>query len=151
MEKSDFLKNPVSHIDIKSFNSSSIIEAYRDMSSTARDTARAADIYNRMLTDDKCTIILCIAGSTSAAGCMQIYIDMVRCNMVDVVVVQQTTHDFGAVSFIFNNKGMQFAHQSVSLPLFCATGVLSSGTESLSGATTSKSSTMVRMFIGLGM
>ena len=86
MEKKDFLKEPVKHIDIKSFDSTKIIESMRDMSFTARDTARAADILNRMITDDNCTIILCIAGSTSAAGCMQIYADMVRYNMVDAIV-----------------------------------------------------------------
>jgi len=86
MEKNDFLKDAVKHIDIKSFDSTEIIEAMNDMSFTARDTARAADILNRMISDDECTIILCIAGSTSAAGCMQIYTDMVRHNMVDVIV-----------------------------------------------------------------
>ena len=86
MEKNDFLKDAVKHIDIKSFDSTEIIEAMNDMSFTARDTARAADILNRMVSDDECTIILCIAGSTSAAGCMQIYVDMVRHNMVDVIV-----------------------------------------------------------------
>ena len=86
MEKNDFLKDPVKHIDIKSFDSTEIIEAMKDMSFTARDTARAADILNLMIRDDECTIILCIAGSTSAAGCKQIYTDMVRHNMVDVIV-----------------------------------------------------------------
>ena len=86
MEKNDFLKDPVKHIDIKSFDSTEIIEAMKDMSFTARDTARAAEIFNLMISDDECTIILCIAGSTSAAGCKQIYTDMVRHNMVDVIV-----------------------------------------------------------------
>jgi deoxyhypusine synthase len=86
MEKNDFLRDPVKHIDIKSFDSIKIIEAMKDMSFTARDTARAADIFNRMIRDDECTIILCIAGSTIAAGCKQIYTDMVRHNMVDVIV-----------------------------------------------------------------
>jgi deoxyhypusine synthase len=86
MEKNDFLRDPVKHIDIKSFDSTEIIEAMKDMSFTARDTARAADIFNRMIRDDECTIILCIAGSTIAAGCKQIYTDMVRHNMVDVIV-----------------------------------------------------------------
>ena len=86
MEKNDFLKDPVKHIDIKSFDSTEIIEAMKDMSFTARDTARAADILNLMISDDECTIILCIAGSTTAAGCKQIYTDMVRHNMVDVIV-----------------------------------------------------------------
>ena len=86
MDKNDFLKEPVKHIDMKSFNSIEIIEAMKDMSLTARDTARAAEIFDMMIKDQECTIILCIAGSTSAAGCMQIYSDMVRHNMVDAIV-----------------------------------------------------------------
>ena len=86
MDKSDFLKEPVKHIDMKSFNSIEIIEAMKDMSFTARDTARAAEIFDMMIKDQECTIILCIAGSTSAAGCMQIYSDMVRHTMVDAIV-----------------------------------------------------------------
>jgi len=90
-QKEDFLRQPVQHIDIKSFDSTPIIEAMRGMSFTARDTASAADILNMMINDADCTIILCIAGSTSAAGCMQVYVDMVRHNMVDVVVATGAT------------------------------------------------------------
>jgi len=86
MAKKDLLKEKVVHIDVKSFDATEIIEAMKGMSFTARDTARAADIFNMMINDDDCTIILCIAGSTSAAGCMQIYADMVKYNMVDAVV-----------------------------------------------------------------
>jgi len=39
-----------------------------------------------MLADRDCVIFLTIAGSTSAAGCMQIYADLVKYNMVDAVV-----------------------------------------------------------------
>jgi deoxyhypusine synthase len=91
MNKGDLLKDTVRHIDVKSFDSTEIIRAMRDMSFTARDTAAAADILNRMISDDQCTIILCIAGSTSAAGCMQIYVDMVKHNMVDVIVATGAT------------------------------------------------------------
>ncbi len=86
MDKKDILRQPIEHIDIKAFDSTKIIEAMRGMSFTARDTARAADILNTMIGDKDCTVILCIAGSTSAAGCIQIYVDMVRHNMVDVIV-----------------------------------------------------------------
>lgn len=86
MEKKDFLKDPVKHIDIKSFDSAIIIEAMRDMSFTSRETASAADIYTNMLKDDGCSVILTLAGSTSAAGCMQVYVDMVKCNMIDTIV-----------------------------------------------------------------
>ena len=91
MNKKDLLKEPVRHIDIKSFDSTEIIEGMKDMSFTARDTAKAAEILNTMINDKDCTIILCIAGSTSAAGCMQIYVDMVKSNMVDVVVATGAT------------------------------------------------------------
>jgi deoxyhypusine synthase len=86
MKKSDLLKEPIKHIDIKSFDSTSIINAMKDMSFTSRDTAIAADIYSRMLKDDDCTVILTLAGSTSAGGCMQVYVDMVKNKMIDVIV-----------------------------------------------------------------
>jgi len=86
MEKKALLKKPVQHIDITSFDSTPIIDAMREMSFTSRDTAAAADIFERMLRDKGCTIVLSLAGSTSAAGCMQVYADMVRYNMVDAVV-----------------------------------------------------------------
>jgi len=91
MDKKNLLREPVEHIDITSFDSTPIIESMRAMSFTARDTARATDLLNRMLADRDCTIILCIAGSTSAAGCMQVYVDMVRHNMVDAVVATGAT------------------------------------------------------------
>jgi deoxyhypusine synthase len=91
MEKKDFLKNTIKHIDIKSFDSTEMIEAMKDMSFTARDTARAAEIFDIMVRDKECTIMLCIAGSTSAAGCMQIYADLVRYNMVDAIIATGAT------------------------------------------------------------
>jgi len=91
MEKKDYLKTPVEHIDIKSFNAVDIIDGMRGMSFSARDLALAADIYDRMLSDKDCAVILTIAGSTSAAGCMQIYADLVKHNMVDVIVATGAT------------------------------------------------------------
>jgi deoxyhypusine synthase len=91
MEKEDILKQPIEHIDIKAIDSTAIIDAMRTMSFTAGDTARAADILNRMVGDKDCTIILTIAGSTSAAGCMQVYADLVRHNMVDAIVATGAT------------------------------------------------------------
>ncbi len=85
-KKKEFLRDPVKHINIKSFDSTPIIQAMRDMSFTSRDTAIAADILNRMISDPKATIFLTIAGSTSAGGCMQVYVDMVKHKMVDAVV-----------------------------------------------------------------
>ena len=84
--KRDFLKNPVEHIDITSFDSRKIISSMEKMSFVSRETANAANIYNEMLKDKDCTIFLTLAGSTSAAGCMNIYKDLVKFNMVDAIV-----------------------------------------------------------------
>ena len=84
--KKDFLKKPVEHIDITSFDSRKIIASMEKMSFVSRETANAANIYNEMLKDKDCTIFLTLAGSTSAAGCMNIYKDLVKYNMVDAIV-----------------------------------------------------------------
>ncbi len=86
MEKKDLLKEEVKHIDIKKIDTTDLINAMRDMSFSSRDTANATDIYDRMINDKECSIILSLAGSTSAAGCMQVYVDMVNNKMIDAVV-----------------------------------------------------------------
>ncbi|HRY31946.1 MAG TPA: deoxyhypusine synthase [Bacteroidales bacterium] len=86
MEKSDLLKDVVKHIDFTAFDSTPLINAMRDMSFTSRDTAVAADILTRMIDDPDCTIILTLAGSTGAGGCLDLYADMIRYRMVDAVV-----------------------------------------------------------------
>ncbi len=85
-KKKEFLKNPVEHIDITSFDSRKIISSMNKMSFVSRETANAANIYNEMLKDNDCTIFLTLAGSTSAAGCMNIYKDLVKYNMIDAIV-----------------------------------------------------------------
>ena len=84
--KKDFLNKPVEHIDIASFDARKIISSMEKMSFVSRETANAAKIFNEMLKDKECTIFLTLAGSTSAAGCMHIYRDMVKYNMVDAIV-----------------------------------------------------------------
>lgn len=111
MKKSDFLKNKIRHIDITSFDSRPIINSMRDMSFTSRETAQAADIFERMIRDHNSTMILTIAGSTSAGGCMQIYSDMVRYKLVDVIVASGATiadMDFFEAIGFNHYKGSQF-------------------------------------------
>ena len=84
--KKTLLKSEVEHIDITSFDARKIIDSMKKMSFTSRDTAKAADIYNEMLRDKNCSIFLTIAGSTSAAGCMKLYSDLIKYNMVDAIV-----------------------------------------------------------------
>jgi deoxyhypusine synthase len=84
--KAELLSTVVEHVDIKSFDARPIVDAMKKMSFTSRDLGRAADIYNQMLADPDCSIFLVIAGSTSAGGCMDLYAELVRNNMVDAVV-----------------------------------------------------------------
>jgi deoxyhypusine synthase len=57
-----------------------------DMSFTSRDLSRATEIFNMMLKDESCSNILTLAGSTSAGGCMKVYADMIKYNMIDAIV-----------------------------------------------------------------
>lgn len=84
--KAELLSSTVEHIDITSFDARPIVEAMGKMSFTSRDLARATDLYNQMLADPNCAVILVIAGSTSAGGCMDLYAELVRNNMVDAIV-----------------------------------------------------------------
>lgn len=86
MKKTDLLIEQVAHIDITSFDSRGLIDSMEKMSFSSRDTARAASILNLMVRDPDATVILTLAGSTSAGGLMNLYADMIRYNMVDVVV-----------------------------------------------------------------
>jgi deoxyhypusine synthase len=56
------------------------------MAFSARDLARASDIYDRMLRDKECGVILCLAGSLISAGLKKVFVDMIRHNMVDAIV-----------------------------------------------------------------
>jgi deoxyhypusine synthase len=89
--KAELLSNVVEHIDIKSFDARPIVDAMKKMSFSSRDTGRAAELYNTMLADKDCSIILVIAGSTSAGGCMDLYAELVRNNMVDAIVATGAT------------------------------------------------------------
>ena len=84
--KKDLLSKEVEHIDITKFDAREIISSMEKMSFVSRETANAANIFNDMLKDKECTIFLTLAGSTSAAGCMHIYRDLIKYNMVDAIV-----------------------------------------------------------------
>ena len=89
--KAELLSTTVEHIDIREFDARPIIDSMGKMSFTSRDLARATRIYNQMLEDKDCTIFLVIAGSTSAGGCMDLYAELIRSNMVDCVVATGAT------------------------------------------------------------
>ena len=114
--KSSFLKQTVDHIDITSFDSRPIIDSMSKMSFVSRETANAAKIFNNMLGDKDCTIFLTLAGSTSAAGCMQLYADLVKYNMVDAIVATGASiidMDFFEALGFRHYQGSQFQDDSV--------------------------------------
>src|SRR5580698_1244569 len=84
--KKELLTTPIKHIDIKQHNVVALVDAMQAMAYSSRDLARAASIYERMLRDQDCGVILCLAGSLISAGLKQIFIDLIRNNMVDAVV-----------------------------------------------------------------
>jgi deoxyhypusine synthase len=84
--KKELLTAPIQHIDIKQHNVIPLVDAMQSMAYSSRDLSRAASIYERMLLDQDCGVILCLAGSLISAGLKQIFIDLIRNNMVDAVV-----------------------------------------------------------------
>ncbi|MBU7004143.1 MAG: deoxyhypusine synthase [Theionarchaea archaeon] len=86
VKKDEILKSEIEHIDIKSFDSTQIIEAFGKMAFQARNLHAAAQIYERMLSDTDCSVILCLAGSIFSAGLKMVVRDMVRYDMVDAIV-----------------------------------------------------------------
>ncbi len=84
--KKDFLKEEIKHIDIKKHNVVQLVEAMEHMAFSARSLNRAARIYDMMLKDKECGIILTLAGSIFSAGLKKVVYDLVMNNMADAIV-----------------------------------------------------------------
>src|ERR1700726_2085768 len=84
--KADYLTAPIEHIDITAWDPRPLIEGMSKTAFTARDLARAADITQRMVADRDCGIILCLAGSLISAGLKKVFVEAIRCNIVDAIV-----------------------------------------------------------------
>jgi len=84
--KGDLLGKKIQHIDIKTFNSIPLIHSFDNMAFQSRNLAKACNIYEHMLKDKDCSIILCLAGSLVSAGLKKVIIDLVEKNMVDTIV-----------------------------------------------------------------
>lgn len=85
-EKKELLSEQIKHIDIKTFNAIPLIEAFDHMAFQSRNLANACKIYDTMLADTECSIILCLAGSLVSAGLKNVIVDMIRHTMVDAIV-----------------------------------------------------------------
>jgi len=87
-EKQKFLKGGVvKHIDVtRNAGIVPVVDAMQHMAFSSRDLHRASDIYDRMLKDKDCGVILTLAGSLISAGLKKVFVDMIRNNMVDAIV-----------------------------------------------------------------
>jgi len=87
-QKKKFLQlGTINHIDVtKNAGIVPVVDAMKTMAFSARDLGRAADIYDRMLRDTDCGVILTLAGSLISAGLKKVIVDMIRNNMVDAIV-----------------------------------------------------------------
>ncbi len=85
-DKKDFLKDQIQHIDIKKHNVVPLVDAMEKMAFSARTLNRASRIYDMMLNDKECSVILTLAGSIFSAGLKKVVYDMVMNNMVDAIV-----------------------------------------------------------------
>jgi deoxyhypusine synthase len=85
-KKKDFLKDTIKHIDIKQHNVVALVDSMEHMAFSARELNRAARIYDMMLKDKECGIILTLAGSLFSAGLKKVVYDMIMNNMVDAIV-----------------------------------------------------------------
>lgn len=86
LEKKDYLKRPVKHIDIMQYDVIKLVEAMGGMAFQARNLHRASQIYDRMLKERDTIIFLTLAGSLISAGLKKTITTMVQNNMVDVIV-----------------------------------------------------------------
>ncbi|HEX5036105.1 MAG TPA: deoxyhypusine synthase [bacterium] len=84
--KSDYLKQPIQHIDIKKHDLSKYVDALQGLAFQARNLNRGAKIFDQMVADPDCGIILCLAGSIVSAGLKQVVIDLIENRMVDAIV-----------------------------------------------------------------
>src|ERR1017187_2711479 len=84
--KKELLKTPIRHIDITAPNVVPLVDAMASMAYNSRDTERAASIYEMMLRDQECGVILCLAGSLISAGLQKVFVDMIRNTMVAAIV-----------------------------------------------------------------
>ncbi|MBI1939412.1 MAG: deoxyhypusine synthase [Ignavibacteriales bacterium] len=84
--KKDYLKEVIKHIDIKEHNVIKLVDSMEQMAFSARDLNRAAKIFEKMVADPNCTVILTLAGSIFSAGLKKVVYDLVSNNMVDAIV-----------------------------------------------------------------
>jgi len=88
MRRNEVLREPVKHVKIGgALTVDQLVRQFKNSGSFgAGRLATACDIYERMLRDRKCTVFLALAGAVVPAGLRTLIADMLRENLLDVVV-----------------------------------------------------------------
>jgi deoxyhypusine synthase len=84
--KQAILDTTIEHIDITKFDARAILDQYGRTAFQAKNLRRAAGIYDAMLADTGCAVILCLAGSLFSAGLKRVVHTLVEKGMVDAIV-----------------------------------------------------------------
>lgn len=84
--KRQILADTVRHIDITEHNVVPLVDAMGGLAFSSRDLNRASRIFDKMLGDADCAVILCLAGSMVSAGMKHLLVTMLQSNMVDAIV-----------------------------------------------------------------
>lgn len=88
MQRKEILREPVQHIRIKGkLTVDQLVQQFQNSGSFgAGRVAAACDIYERMVREDDCTVFLALAGAMIPAGLRQLVADLLRENLIDVLV-----------------------------------------------------------------
>jgi len=88
MRRKDYLQNPVKHIKINgALTVDQLMQQFKGSGSFgAGRLARACNIYEKMVRDKECTVFLALSGAVVPAGMRTLVADLIRANLVDVVV-----------------------------------------------------------------
>lgn len=105
----------IKHIDVTKMDVTSMIDQMEHMSFQARNLARGAKILEMMNNDHDCVNILTLAGSLISAGLKNVIVDMIKLNMIDVIVstgANIVDQDFFEALGFKHYIGSEFANDS---------------------------------------
>jgi len=111
MQKKDYLKEKIVHIDIAKYNVVPLVDAMKDMAFQSRNLYNASRIFDMMQQDKECVVFLTLAGSLISAGLKKAITTLVQNNMVDVIVstgANIVDQDFFEALGFYHYKGTQF-------------------------------------------
>jgi deoxyhypusine synthase len=88
MQRKEILREPVKHMRIRGkLTVDQLVRQFQNSGSFgAGRLSTACDIYEHMVRDDDCTIFLALAGAMVPAGMRSLIADMIRENLIDVLV-----------------------------------------------------------------